>query len=455
MLFRRIIIGVEVILSLFFFFLTVKLMDNPGKVIDNLMLNTLPELHTTQEIIDAISNSKQKLYLINNYSFSDLYPIEITIPDGDYSLIKIVHKVYDLQKDINIEKDSKLLYTNFYFDNKCELMGFDDSILLPNCPEEFIKQEKSNNESIIDLYYAQTIEVNSKVTFLAILGKNTAELSGFKGMKCFIKGEKEELALFWDKNPEYTPNRIYIVGLFWFLCINVSIFLVAVFEVKAIFQIIDDIVESYPISEQLLVDENGLLTNKPLSFLHKDSNDSKIINIDDKVVEIGDKVFKGCHKILKIQFIGKQIRKIGESAFEGCVNIKNISIPPTVSIIGRCAFKNCKSLKHISLSNGLIEIGEACFASDSSLQSISLPRTIQRIHERAFSNCKSLSYVRICQGICEIKSSAFARCPSLKSLDYEGTVEQWSKIRLSKYSFENGVIINCTDGQVIHTCNKE
>ena len=63
------------------------------------------------------------------------------------------------------------------------------------------------------------------------------------------------------------------------------------------------------------------------------------------------------------------VTSIGD-AFGGCSNLKNITIPNTVTSIKPYAFEGCSNLTTVTIPNSCTEIGRYTFASCSNLSSV-------------------------------------------------------------------------------------
>ncbi|MBQ3082180.1 MAG: leucine-rich repeat protein, partial [Clostridia bacterium] len=111
--------------------------------------------------------------------------------------------------------------------------------------------------------------------------------------------------------------------------------------------------------------------------------------------------------------------KIGENCFRNCVNVKNVSLPETVSAIGSHAFEDCRSLVSFTVpiqtqtinsyafagcssisvlnfaGNKLSYIGDYAFSGNSSLRRFDIPDSVTRIGAMALNNCNAIEEIRI------------------------------------------------------------
>ena len=192
--------------------------------------------------------------------------------------------------------------------------------------------------------------------------------------------------------------------------------------------------------------------------------------IPDSVTKIGRVAFNGCTSLESVT-IGKGVTLIYQDAFRGCTSLKNIVIPESVTVIGGdafagCtslanimipnnvteirdkAFKNCTSLASIMIPNNVTSIGYSAFEKCTSLTSIVIPRGVTSINGSAFADCKSLKSVSIPRSVTSIGSHAFSKCPNL-SVQYDGTKAQWEAISKYPVTFDKGITIRGTDGNIV------
>lgn len=150
--------------------------------------------------------------------------------------------------------------------------------------------------------------------------------------------------------------------------------------------------------------------------------------ITDGYVEIGSAAFAGCDR-LKQAILPYGIRNIADEVFAECgslmminipetvfsigsyaltgTEIKNITIPDSVSMIGRGIFKNCKKLTSVQLNKSMNEISDEMFQECSNLNKITLPKNIKRIGRKAFMGCVALREFVIPDHVEMIEDDAF------------------------------------------------
>lgn len=93
--------------------------------------------------------------------------------------------------------------------------------------------------------------------------------------------------------------------------------------------------------------------------------------------------------------------------FRNIRNYSYVDVPDYIKVIGDGAFahKECWQIKEITLPNSITEIGENAFDMCRSLENINIPDSVKVIKGWAFDDCRSLKSIEIPYD-CEINSSA-------------------------------------------------
>ena len=86
---------------------------------------------------------------------------------------------------------------------------------------------------------------------------------------------------------------------------------------------------------------------------------------------------------------------ICDSAFVWRDNLREITLPSSVTSIGDDAFLNCNNLQEINLPSGVTNIGDLAFAGCGSLQEINIHSGVTSIGDGAFSSCKNLQQIYV------------------------------------------------------------
>ena len=130
-----------------------------------------------------------------------------------------------------------------------------------------------------------------------------------------------------------------------------------------------------------------------------------------------------CLRQLKEVSIPNSVTYIVGAAFYGCSSLEEINIPESVQSIGGAAFEGCSSLKKVNITNGVTYIGVGVFKGCSSLEEIHIPDSFQSIEWHMFENCSSLREVNIPNGVTDIGLGAFEGCSSLEKINIPESVQ--------------------------------
>ena len=182
------------------------------------------------------------------------------------------------------------------------------------------------------------------------------------------------------------------------------------------------------------------------------------ITLGDQVTEIGELAFSYCANLNTI-LLGSNVGSIGEMAFVGCsklatVNItdlaawcsidfqdtssnplangalmtyngeemREVTIPETISSIGRFAFYKYQYLTRLTISNSITNIGMGAFTMCNNLTDVTFGEHVTTIGENAFQYCIGLKNITIPESVKEIDKEAFYWCNHLTDINL-GNVE--------------------------------
>ena len=112
---------------------------------------------------------------------------------------------------------------------------------------------------------------------------------------------------------------------------------------------------------------------------------------------------------------GVPVTDIGQMAFYNCDELKEVTIPDTITMFGFQNFLDCGSLETVHLPEGLTAIHEAAFANCTALTSIDLPDGLTTIGNLVFSGCTSLAEINIPASVVEYGEPAFDGTPWLEA----------------------------------------
>ncbi len=200
------------------------------------------------------------------------------------------------------------------------------------------------------------------------------------------------------------------------------------------------------------------------------------ITIPNSVTSIGSVAFRECTSLTSVT-IPNSVTSIGSSAFYDCSNLTSVTIPNSVTSIGGSAFEGCTGLtavhindiaawckngfsnscsnplyyakhlylngeeiKDLTIPESVTSIGDYAFNGCTSLSSITIPNSVTSIGYYAFSGCRSLTSITIGSGVTRIAYDAFSYCQSLTDVYcYAENVPS-----ADSYAFENSSIPSAT-----------
>nr|WP_296167310.1 leucine-rich repeat protein [uncultured Ruminococcus sp.] len=122
---------------------------------------------------------------------------------------------------------------------------------------------------------------------------------------------------------------------------------------------------------------------------------------------------------------GYKVCKVGDWAFSKNLNLKNITLPNSITCIDWAAFHDCTKLEHINIPNSITYIGGGAFEDCAKLEHITIPNSVTYIGDCAFYGCTSLDNIVIPGGAelsAQTTGSTFAECTNLKSVVIENGV---------------------------------
>ena len=165
------------------------------------------------------------------------------------------------------------------------------------------------------------------------------------------------------------------------------------------------------------------------------------VSIPTSVVELSNKCFYGCVNLSNVDIQGSvslipisafqyckkltelnlpsSINSIENSAFMGCSSLTSFNSPSCLTRIGNSAFQDCNLLNEVSFSDSLNSIGNSAFKGCVGLSAIQIPNGIVAINDSTFYGCSSLSQITNINQISSVGNSSFENCTSLESMEFE------------------------------------
>lgn len=179
-----------------------------------------------------------------------------------------------------------------------------------------------------------------------------------------------------------------------------------------------------------VVIEKGICNIGDHSFFRKEIKD---ISIPDSVTEIGSYAFGSCDELEKL-YIPDTVTVIGKGAFSACNKLKEIYLSHAVTRISENAFSDCSSLEKVNISDNVKSIGERAFDGCNNLKNINIPAGLTSIGRYSFRDCVSFENLTIPDKVTWIGYSAFEHCTSLKSIEIPDSVTEMENYAFSDCS---------------------
>ena len=169
----------------------------------------------------------------------------------------------------------------------------------------------------------------------------------------------------------------------------------------------------------------GILTIAPLTVSAATYGDFEYTLEDDYTCTITGYNGSAANVTIPSTIYGYKVSKVGDWAFSRNLNLKNITLPNSITCIGWAAFHDCTKLEHINIPNSVTYIGNGAFEHCAKLEHITIPNSVTYIGDCAFYGCTSLDNIAIPGGAelsAQTRGSTFAECTNLKSVVIENGV---------------------------------
>ena len=122
------------------------------------------------------------------------------------------------------------------------------------------------------------------------------------------------------------------------------------------------------------------------------------------ITKIGDEAFAYCENLKQVT-IPNTITEIGEKAFANS-GLTSVEIPASVKTIGKQAFSDCDSLERVTMHSDA-ECGYSVFYSCGSLEEFIFPNDMQKLNLGFFADCYAYRNVILPDSLTFIDSQAF------------------------------------------------
>ncbi|MBP5726199.1 MAG: leucine-rich repeat domain-containing protein, partial [Clostridia bacterium] len=134
--------------------------------------------------------------------------------------------------------------------------------------------------------------------------------------------------------------------------------------------------------------------------------------IEEGVTSVGDYAFAYTEEVKQVS-LPETLTYLGIEAFYRC-GMTEVDLPDALSTIESNAFLSCDSLRRVKLPAGLRRIPMGMFQRCSALRDITLPESVETVEEYAFAGCTSLEELRIPAALTDFREYAFEYNPAVK-----------------------------------------
>ena len=140
----------------------------------------------------------------------------------------------------------------------------------------------------------------------------------------------------------------------------------------------------------------------------------KEITLPSSITLIGSDAFNGCTSLEKF-VVPESVKRINAGAFRNCTALKDITIPSTVEYMGEGqTFRGCTALKTLTWPSSTTTINASMF-QDSGLETFTIPENITEIGNSAFEGCTALKTITIPASVKKIGQAAFKGCTGIST----------------------------------------
>ena len=147
--------------------------------------------------------------------------------------------------------------------------------------------------------------------------------------------------------------------------------------------------------------------------------DIKEITIPNTVTEMENNVFHDCAVLERATLPERLISNSLSYTFRGCTSLKGATVPEGITRL-RGTFWGCTSLTEFKVPEGITDLNEA-FHGCTSLTDVTLPESVRELYY-TFQSCTALKSVKIPSGVKTLQGT-FWFCTALESIEVPGSVQ--------------------------------
>ena len=166
-------------------------------------------------------------------------------------------------------------------------------------------------------------------------------------------------------------------------------------------------------------DTDGVLYDTRYASLHTYplGKSETSFTVPEGTKEIGMHAFLNNIELREI-YLPDSVTVLNDGAFQNCTGLEKIDLPEKMERLGASAFNNCAVLETIEFPEGPESVSDSLFMYCGSLKEITLPETVRYIEINGFHSCSSLTQVNLPSSLESIEYYAFNYCTSLKDITF-------------------------------------
>lgn len=137
------------------------------------------------------------------------------------------------------------------------------------------------------------------------------------------------------------------------------------------------------------------------------------VTLPNSITEVGASAFQYCSNLRKIKMY-EGIETVGPYALSSCNSLARLDLPDGIKSINYDAFSNCSNLQEIHFGNGLLTLGSSACYGDGKLETVRFPESTEQIESNAFEYCYSLKNLTLPRNLKSVSYRTFSSCSALE-----------------------------------------
>ena len=171
------------------------------------------------------------------------------------------------------------------------------------------------------------------------------------------------------------------------------------------------------------------------------------VSLPDSVTDMGESAFYGCTALEKVKFTGG-VNEVPQNTFFYCTSLKDVELPESVKTIDNYAFAYCIALDEFELPSTVETINTAAFYCSQLSDDFVIPEGVKTIGSTAFYSCAGMKTVSLPKSLTNMESYAFFACDELSEFrTAEGC--KYNAIDGILYNSDKNVILLCPSGKAV------